>query len=109
MRENLVYIFQFLTSILGILLFISAFLFTSKGLVSRKTLLFSFLCFVLFAISLGTTAILTKPSITTTIVICVGGVIALVGIVFAVKYFTLPVYESHIKKKINEHNHKKED
>lgn len=103
MRENLVNIFEFLTIILVILVFVSPFLFTSRGLVSRKTLLVSFVCFVLLSLSLWVTAVLTKPSIAAPALICLGSIVTLVDIVFAVKYLTLPIYRSYIDKKIREH------
>jgi hypothetical protein len=35
--------------------------------------------------------------------ICLGSVVTLAGIVFAVKYLTLPIYRSYIDKKIRKH------
>jgi hypothetical protein len=59
------------------------------------------LCFVLFAVSLGVTAILTEPSITILTIVCVGSIITLAGVVFAVKYFALPTFTKYIERKIN--------
>ena len=104
MREYLVQGFEILTGILCVVLFISAFLFTSKGLISRKTLIVSFACFVLFMASLWITAALTNPSTAMLTLICLTGVVILGGIVFAVKYYTLPSYRRYIEKKTHEVN-----
>jgi uncharacterized membrane protein HdeD (DUF308 family) len=44
-------------------------------------------------------AIAILPSI-----ICVGAVIILAGIVFAIKYFTLPIYKNFLDKRSKEYN-----
>src|SRR5262245_19986773 len=104
MRENFMPIFKFLTAVLGILLLISPFLFTSKGLVSRRTLLITYICFVFFATSLWVTAVLTYPSVAILpSIICVSAVIILAGTVFAIKYFTLPIYKKFLDKMTEEH------
>lgn len=103
MREFLLYVFEFLTIVFGVFLFVSAFSFTSKGLVSRKTLVLTFICLVLFTISLWLTGVLTEPSIAVPTLFCLTGVMVLAGIVFAIKYFTLPIYKDYIEKKIGEY------
>lgn len=102
MRQYLVYGFEALTIILGISLFVSVFLFTSKGLVSRKTLLFAYGCFVLFMLSMWITAVLTEPSIALGTLVCSFGIVILVGIAFAVKYYSLPHFNRYIEKKSRE-------
>jgi len=106
-REYLLYIFEGLTVLLGVILLISGFLFSSKGIVSRKTLIVSFICFVFFMMSIWITAILTKPSIALPALICLSGVTVMVGIFFAIKYLALPSFSSYIDKKKQEND--KED
>lgn len=106
MREYFVHIFEFLTTILVILVFVAPFLFTSKGLISRKTLLFTFVSFVLLLSSLWGLAVLTKPSIAVPALICLGSIVAVASIVFIVKYRTLPIYKRYIERKIREHKEK---
>ncbi len=99
MMYYLLVAFKALTVILGVVTLVSAFAFTSKGLVSRKTIILTFACFVIFMVSSWITAILTDPSVAVPGLICMSGIITLIGITFAIKYHYLPKITEIIDKK----------
>jgi hypothetical protein len=99
--EYLLYSLEIITTILGLITLISVFFFTRKGFVTRKTLMITFLCFLLFTISAWLTGVLYKPSAALTGGLCLGGFIIVFGLFWAVKYFSLPYVEKKIDKIIN--------
>ena len=101
MREYLIYSLEVVTFILGVTTLISCFFFTRKGFVTRKTLKLTFACFLLFTISAWLTGVLYDPSKALTGGLCLGGFTIVFGLIWAVKYFSLPYVEKIIDKTFN--------
>jgi hypothetical protein len=98
LREYLLRGFEVLTTLLGILVLLSFFFYTSKGLMTRKTLLVAFFCIALFIISLWITITIENPSISLPTLFCLGGVLIIASIDFAIRYATLPRFQKRINK-----------
>jgi uncharacterized membrane protein len=98
MTEYLRHGLEIITAILAGITLISAFFFNRKGLGTRKTIIITFLCFLLFAISAWLTGVLYNPSAAFTAVPCLGGFIIVVGLFWAIKYFSLPYIEKRVDK-----------
>jgi hypothetical protein len=96
--------FEILTVVLGVLALISSIFYTSRGFITRKTLFVSFFCVMSFALSLWITITIMDPSISLPVLACFGGLIILIGISFAIKYFTLPHIQRRIDKILPKNN-----
>jgi hypothetical protein len=94
-RDYLLQVFEILTVVLGVLALISSFLYTSRGLITRRTLLVSFFWITSFVLSLWITITMIEPSISIPVLTCLGGGMVLIGISFAIKYSTLPHVQRH--------------
>jgi uncharacterized membrane-anchored protein len=103
-RDYLFHGFEILTILLGILALLSFFFYTSKGFVTRKTLVISIVCIVLFMMSLWMTVTIGNPSISLPVLVCLAGVLVIAGIDFAIKYFTLPSFQRRINKRLQRNN-----
>jgi hypothetical protein len=97
-KDYILQVLEILTAVLGVLALASSVLYTSKGFITRRTLLASFFLIVLFGLSLWLTIAIGNPSISLPVLICFGGVIVLIGISFAIKYATLPYVQKRLDK-----------
>ena len=97
-KDDILQVLEILTAVLGVLALASSVFYTSKGFITRKTLVISFFCIVLFGLSLWATITIADPSISLPVLICFGGVIILIGISFAIKYATLPYIQRRLDK-----------
>lgn len=102
-RDYLLEGLKVITIILVVITLISFFFFTRNGLVTRKTLMVSYICFLLSVISGWFTGILYNPSPSTalTSALCLGSITFIFSLFWVFKYFSLPYIEKKVEKKIN--------
>lgn len=103
-REYLLFSLKILTTILILITLISVFFFTRNGIITRKGIIVSYVCFLLSTLSAWTLGLLYKPSLALTSVLCLGGFVVVFSLFWALKYYSLPF----IEKKIDEITHKKD-
>jgi hypothetical protein len=53
-------------------------------------------------ISLWITALLAQPSIALPVLFCFGGIVIMVTVFYAFKYFTLPAFKKYVEKETHE-------
>jgi len=92
-KEYIIAGLKFLVVVMSLLSVVSAFFYNSRGLVSRKTLVISYLFFILFAICLWLLISIIEPSLTIQSMIFLGACLIIVSVIYGIKYLSLPFFK----------------